>query len=159
MSRADLLNSIVEYAYAKPRLELKNKLNHIIWKFKMTHASGAGAFMFKGQYFVEEGTTFRGRPPMLRGELVGPMEAWLKESKELADEHDAAKNVIVCALTKATSKQDCLMLLPDCLHAPVQKSADFGHSTITKEEAQAFLEQNKDHFALIKKRLLLNMIC
>jgi hypothetical protein len=159
MSRADLLNSIVEYAYTKPGQELKVKLNHIIWKFKMTHPSGACAFMFKGQYYCEEGSTYKGRPPMLRGELVGPMEAWLKESKELADERDAAKNVIVCALTKATSKQDCLLLLPDCLHAPVQKSADFGHSTITKEEALAFIEQNKAHFDLIKKRLLLNMIC
>lgn len=153
--KSQALIALVSFIYGPARKELETRLNHIVWRFKQTHPQSIGAFMYKGNIFAEPGYRPIGRVPMLRGELVAPLEQVLKEKTLLQYEIDLGTSVLSCAITQASSKATLLQLLPDSLHGALSQIPDFENQPCSPK---TWGTDQETAFADIKKRLLLNMI-
>lgn len=156
-----LLEYLLNTVYQKWDNQLKEKLNQIIWRFKQSNPNGIGGFQYKAEIYLEPNFTIHigSRLPLLpRGEESAAMDAWLIEKKELAKEKADASNILSCALSKASSKADLLLLLPDGLHGALHGFPEYGKPSVTQEDAEAFHASAKPFLDMIRKRLLLNLI-
>lgn len=153
MSKSLALIALRDFIYGPALKQLHEKLQRIVFRYKLASPDHVGAFLYKGVQYTEDGYRPVRRVPLLRGELTYHMDEWLKEHQEIHDEINRSTNILSCAVSLSRSKQSLLPLIPDCLHPALKNVPEYsGTSPVWQGSIKP------DAFAEIKKRLLLNLI-
>jgi len=160
---------MTEIIYSHIQKQFKDRLQSIYKANVVITKRNYPAFTYKGTYYTIYGTGLS--PAKTRGfkldESLHPiMDEWLIDTDKVTEEEmPYVQGYISQVLNSSKYLPDYLLFLPEVLHEPVIRrmeiyaKKDIGKETKLQPWVIAkILEDNKDTIALMKQRMVLNLI-
>lgn len=164
LSKIQFQIGVMEFIYAKSNHQIQAKVNQMVDLHCIRYPGESQAFQYKGEVYWRkpQATVIRGkRVKLLHQEQYPDMDSCLRERALIEAEQPIVRTFISCAASKAWTKDQLYLLLPECLHSVIQQTEYPNlkpHGELSAEEGMAFQEANSKVIQLIKQRLILNLI-
>lgn len=158
--RTQLRDAFLQWLY-KPMLEqLQQQIVAIIKENAAIQWLPHYSFMYKGQLWAIQTQAPR-KSQKLHDSLIGRMEAYLQERRELEQEQSQCLAGILRILNAIKDPRDCLRILPETLHQPlVPLLAEYpdAPSLLPEDSILQLREDNAPYINIMKQRLVLNLL-
>ena len=162
-TKNQLKDAILLYLYEPLKKSFDRKLKGIIQRNSTILNSPYDSFFYRGKLYVANiNSVLPRKMNRLAPQLVDEMETYLKEEKELnSAELPYVTGFIIQVLNSSNYLQDYLRIFPESLHPPIEKLiASCGCQTtqLSPERVEQLKAQNAQPIAMIKQRLVLNLL-
>lgn len=163
-----LIGWLIDYLFSKAEVDLDAQLQ--ILCESQAQSTGVHAFYFRGEVHLAKKCPIPWsagphKPKPLHARLYPYMQEYEQSFKALEQEKKAFANFVGIAYTESDAPEDLYKLLPECLHGALKQflnthstSPRYTKSTLTAEQAQAFVQANAPAFQAIKERALTNLL-
>ena len=158
-----LISSYLQDVLFSPLLnDLDNRLDRLIQHNCTLQGYGHKSVYYKGELFVTDDQIPPRKSQRLAPSLIPEMEGFLADKRKFYDDE---KLVIVGFLTRILNSinrlDDLYRILPSNLHHRIQDLVSLCTSdkpSISDEQVQQLLENDKEAFHLMKERMALNLL-
>jgi hypothetical protein len=160
--KQQIRDAILEALFARPRKELKDKLDKIAVTNAVSGGYSHASFLYKGEAYTASADRKWPRPPnRLLPKHRPEMEEWLSDKLYLEQEVPQIQTYLTLALNASGSFEDVLRLVPESLHPSIREledSASFRGSRLPDERVQELLSSHQHAIKLMKRRMALNLL-
>jgi hypothetical protein len=148
--------------YEPVEKQFKKRIYDIVAKNTSLIGSSHESFIYKAEYYSNVQT----KPPIKMNRLVmhlrPTMDEYIKDLKNLNDkELPYVLGFLNQVLNASDSLQDYMLLLPESMHQPLQKlieTCPCRKNNLTQEKIKALHDRNQQPIAMIKQRMVMNLI-
>ena len=155
----DLLYS---YLYDPVERKYRQKLKSLIQRNSLILNKSEECFSYRGNIYSLELNRIPRKVARLIPALHPEMNQYLAELKHLNEkEMPYVMGFITQVLNSSNDLQDYLLVLPESIHRPIEKlisSCDYRTTQLSPETVEQLKARNAESIALMKQRLVLNLL-
>lgn len=161
-TKKQLKDAIWSFLYDPLYKQFELRLNAIVVKNCVLTNSSDPAFVYKGEFYSESGSTISKTFNRLAKPLIPIMEEYLKDNRQLNNyELPYVVGYLNQVLNSSNNIPDYLQLLPQSVHRPVEQliaSCPCESVKLTPESISEFQRKNKVSIDLMKQRMVTNLL-
>jgi len=153
---------LYNYLYAPVEKHYKQQLDSIIKRNAVMNGFGHYSFVYKGEFYTADPNKPPRKSNKLDKTLYKAMDDYLYELKQLNEQElPFVLGFINQVLNSSNGLSDYLKVLPESVHYPLNKliaTCPCKECKLTEETVNELLAKNKTSIALMKKRMVINLI-
>ena len=161
-TKQQIKDLLYDSLYSPVQQQFKSRIQAIVTKNCSLVSSSHESFVYKGEFYSNETT----KPPLKMNRLSAilrpVMDEYLKDLKDLNDrELPYVLGFINQVLNASDSLEDYIRVLPESMHHPLKKLIDTcpcRKKALTEEKIKVLHDRNSESIAMIKQRMVRNLI-
>lgn len=161
-TKKQIQDALYNYLYGPVFKQFRARLGHIIIKNTLLQGASHKSFVYKGILYECDQTPAPRKSNRLIPQMVALMEAYLFDVREINQkEIPYVLGFINQVLNSTNELHDYLRMLPDAIHAPIDKliaTCPCRTKSLTDLVVQDIVQTNKESLNLLKYRLVRNLI-
>ena len=161
-TKQQIKDLLYAFLYAPVQQQFKHRLDALITRNTVIQGATHKSFIYKGIVYACDSSPVPRRMNRLAIQLVPDMDEYLADLKQLNDhELPYVLGFINQVLNASNDLHDCLRLLPQSVHQPIEKliaTCPRRAKHLTEEAVQDIQSKNHQSIALIKQRMVANLL-
>lgn len=161
-TKQQVKEALYQFLYGPVQKRYQEQLHQIIVQNTLLIKGSHASFIYKNEFYSNEGTSPPRRMNRLHSTLVPTMEDYLKEINQMnKQEMPYVIGFITQVLNASNAFEDYLKVFPSVLHPPLEKliaSYPCHNRKLTDKEVEKLQSLNSKQIDMIKQRLITNLI-